>query len=220
MVENKQSLFWESMPGSLRNAVEQTVPADVLEKLYLSTKSKTLERKYEQLEHLLQDLVNQQNQIKQPSTADQAIPSQTTNNPHLSASFALAILQMETKQYTEAEETYREILAANPSSSRPDLAATSNLIDVLNVQHKYAEAQTTAMQVLPLLQNELGANSPQYLGCTRKLMESLVGQDKGEEARKMYQRGMDLAATIRDDQVKKEEIDAMQEMGRKIDLLE
>lgn len=72
-----------------------------------------------------------------------------------------------------------------------------------------------ATQALPLLQNELGAESPQYPGCMRKMMESLVRQKKSGEARVMYIREvMYLVATISNGDVKKEEGDAMQEMGQ------
>ncbi|KAH0018176.1 hypothetical protein KCU78_g7268, partial [Aureobasidium melanogenum] len=218
MAENTRSAFWDSIPDNLRNAVEQAIPANILrERLSLSTEPGTLDSRYKQLERILKETINQEEQTEQ-SSAQQTNPAQSSNNPQPSALFPLAMLQVETKQYTVAEETYRELLAANPPS-RPNLAAMSNLIDVLNIQHKYPEAQTMAMQVLPLLQKELGANSPQYLGCMRKLMESLVEQNKSEEARVMYQKGMDLVATISDDDVKKEEGDAMQEIDRKIDSL-
>ncbi|KAG9520445.1 hypothetical protein KCV07_g4281, partial [Aureobasidium melanogenum] len=213
MAENTQSTFWDSIPDNLRNAVQQAIPANILqERLSLSTEPESLQSKYTQLERILKETINHEEQTKQ-SSAQQTNPAQSSN-----ALFPLAMLQVETKQYTAAEETYRELLAANPPS-RPNLAAMSNLIDVLKLQHKHAEAQTMAMQVLPLLQKELGANSPQYLGCMRKLMESLIGQNKSEEARVMYQKGMDLIATISDDDVKKEEGDAMQEIDRKIDSL-
>ncbi|KAG9963096.1 hypothetical protein KCU61_g3890, partial [Aureobasidium melanogenum] len=217
MAENNQSAFWESIPDNLRNAVQQAVPPNILqEKLSLSTEPGSLETRYMQLERLLQETIDQKEQTERPS--GQTNPVQTTSNPQPSALFPLAMLQTETKQYTTAEGTYRQILATN-SSSRPDLAAMSNLIDELNFQHKYADAQKMAMQVLPLLQKELGVNSPQYLGCMRKLIASLVGQNKSGEARVMYQKGMDLVATISDGDVKKEEGDAMQEMSRKIDAL-
>ncbi|KAG9678627.1 hypothetical protein KCU99_g910, partial [Aureobasidium melanogenum] len=217
MAEDTQSAFWDSIPDNLRNAVEQAIPANILqERLSLSTKPGTLDSRYKQLERILKETINHEEQTKQSS--EQTDPAQSTSHPKPSALFPLAMLQVETKQYAAAEETYRNIVATN-SSSRPNLAAMSNLIDVLNIQHKYPEAQTMAMQVLPLLQKELGANSPQYLGCMRKLMESLVGQRKSGEARVMYQKGMDLVATISDDDVKKEEGDAMQEIDRKIDSL-
>lgn len=211
MADNTQSAFWESIPSNLRNAVEQAISTNVLEeKLSLSKESGSLENRYAQLERLLTDMAAQEVQDKQSSG------HQTTQQ--ISALFPLAMLQTGTNQYAAAEDTYRKLLTASPTS-QPDLAATSNLIDVLNHQHKYAEAQSLSMQVLPLLQKELGATSPQYLGCMRKLMESLVGQGKGGEARQLLQRGMDLVSTIGDDDVKEEEVEAMQEMGRKIDSL-
>ncbi|KAG9591185.1 hypothetical protein KCU77_g7366, partial [Aureobasidium melanogenum] len=217
MTRNTQSAFWDSIPDNLRNAVQQAVPSDILqERLSLSEEPGTLDSRYMQLEHLLKETINEEDRSKRSS--EQTNPAQSTSHPKPSALFPLAMLQVETKQYTAAEETYRKILAAN-TPSRPDLAAMSNLIDVLNLQHKYTEAQTMAMQVLPLLQKEFGVNSPQYLGCMRKLMESLVGQNKSGEARVMYERGTDLVATMSDGDVKKEECDAMLEMGRKIDSL-
>ncbi|KAG9643391.1 hypothetical protein KCU64_g11782, partial [Aureobasidium melanogenum] len=211
MGEDNLSTFWDSIPQNLRDAVEQAIPANILQqRLSVLKDPGSLETKYTQLEQLLKEMINQKYQTKQSSDHQ--------TNPQPSALFPLAMLQTETKQYNAAEETYRKLLATNPPS-RPDLAAMSNLIDVLNLQHKYAEAQKMALQVLPLLQKELGVNSPQYLGCMRKLIASLVGQNKSGEARVMYQKGMDLVATISDGDVKKEEGDAMQEMSRKIDAL-
>ncbi|KAH0355942.1 hypothetical protein KCU83_g1465, partial [Aureobasidium melanogenum] len=211
MSEDNLSTFWDSIPQNLRDAVEQAIPANILQqRLSVLKDPGSLETKYTQLEQLLKEMINQEYQTKQSSDHQ--------TNPQSSALFPLAMLQTETKQYAAAEETYRKLLATNPPS-RPDLAAMSNLIDVLNLQHKYAEAQKMALQVLPLLQKELGVNSPQYLGCMRKLIASLVGQNKSGEARVMYQKGMDLVATISDGDVKKEEGDAMQEMSRKIDAL-
>lgn len=217
MAANTQSTFWESISESVRNGVEQAVPSNMLEeKLSSSASLGTLESRYTQLEHLLKDMVDQGNQSKQRS--EEAASVQSTRNPQILALFPLAMIQCEMKQYAAAEEIYRQLLAMNPPS-RPDLAAASNLIDVLNLQHKYAEAQTMSMQVLPLLQKEFGADSPQYLGCMRKLVESLVGQNKSEEARQLYQKGLNLVATINDGDVRKEEDDAMQEMGRRVGAL-
>ncbi|KAH0371999.1 hypothetical protein KCU65_g1618, partial [Aureobasidium melanogenum] len=215
MIKNTQSTFWDSIPSNLRNAIEQTIPAKTLQdRLFLYEKSESLDRRYAQLEYLLKEIINQEHQPKQPSNR-QLTPTQDTNHPQASLLFPLAMLQTETKQYDLAEETYRQILITNPS----DLAASSNLISVLNFQHKYADAERIAMQILPLLQNHFGASSSQYLGCMRKLMESLVGQGKGGEERKLWKRGMELVATIGDEEVKKEESDAMEELGRKIDSL-
>lgn len=72
----------------------------------------------------------------------------------------------------------------------------SNLIEVLTLQHKYPEAETLALKLLPLLQREMGENSPQALGCMRKLMLSLVGQGKKEEARGLWPRGVELIAMM------------------------
>lgn len=217
MIQDAQFTFWDSIPENLRNAIEQAVPANMLEeKLSNSASFGPLESRYTQLEHLLRDMIDQESQSNQRS--EHQTTGQSTRNSQISALFPLAMLQTETKQYAAAEESYRQLLATNPPS-RPDLAATSNLINVLNLQHKYAEAQKMSMQVLPLLQKEFGANSPQYLGCMRKLMESLVGQNKGQEARQLYQKGLNLVATISDGDIRKEEVDAMQEMGRRIDAL-
>ncbi|KAG9637793.1 hypothetical protein KCV04_g7138, partial [Aureobasidium melanogenum] len=167
MTRNTQSAFWDSIPDNLRNAVQQAVPSDILqERLSLSEEPGTLDSRYMQLEHLLKETINEEDRSKRSS--EQTNPAQSTSHPKPSALFPLAMLQVETKQYTAAEETYRKILAAN-TPSRPDLAAMSNLIDVLNLQHKYTEAQTMAMQVLPLLQKEFGVNSPQYLGSSAQI---------------------------------------------------
>lgn len=51
-------------------------------------------------------------------------------------------------------------------------------------------------------------------------MESLIGQNEVWEARQLWKRGVELVNTISDEEVKKEESDAMQEMRRKIDVLD
>jgi hypothetical protein len=53
----------------------------------------------------------------------------------------------------------------------------------------------------------------------RKSMLSLVGQERGGEARKVLQEGLELVATMSDGDTKKDEEDAMQEMAEKIDSL-
>lgn len=52
-----------------------------------------------------------------------------------------------------------------------------------------------------------------------KLMLSLVGQAKRDEAREVYQRGVELVATIVDNDLKEDEDVAMQDMGARIDSL-
>ncbi|KAH0348486.1 hypothetical protein KCU81_g3223, partial [Aureobasidium melanogenum] len=216
MAEDTRPAFWDAIPINLRNAIEQTVPATILqEKLPKSTEPESLQDKYKQLERLLKNLIRQEERANQRSARQPNQPQPVNPRPS-SLIFPLAMLQTETKQYNLAEETYREILLANPPFGF-DIAAGSNLIEVLNLQQKYAEAQRLGMQVLSQILKQLGMNSPQYLGCMRKVMQSLIGQNKGWEARQLWKRGMELVASIGDEWVK--ESDAMQEMGRKIDLL-
>jgi hypothetical protein len=216
MTTNNQSTFWESIPTSLRHAIELTVPTQTLQdKLPLSIQPTTLTTRYTQLETLLKDLASQEHQPIPPSN-NQYIHHQPPESPHISALFPLAMLQTEIHHYTAAESTWLTLLSAN-HPSQPNLAAMSNLNDVLNLQHKYAEAEGLALELLPLLQSRLGEGSPQSLGCMRKLMESLVGQERGDEAREVLQKGEKLVATIGDEDVKREEADAMQDMAEKID---
>ncbi|KAG9952365.1 hypothetical protein KCU85_g2110, partial [Aureobasidium melanogenum] len=139
MAEDTQPAFWDAIPINLRNAIERTVPATILqEKLPSSTEPSTLEGKYKHLEHLLKRLIHQErNNLRSERQTNQPEP---TNPPPSSLFFPLAMLYTETKQYSLAEETYREILLANPPFGS-DIAAGSNLIEVLNLQHKYTEAQ-------------------------------------------------------------------------------
>jgi hypothetical protein len=118
------------------------------------------------------------------------------------------MLQTEIHHYTAAESTWRTLLSTT-ASSRPDIAAASNLIGVLNLQHKYSEAETLAVELLPLLHIKVGENSSQALGCMRKLVLSSVGHDKGDEAREVLSKGLELVATIGDGNVRREEEDAM-----------
>ncbi|KAG9840649.1 hypothetical protein KCU98_g2982, partial [Aureobasidium melanogenum] len=122
MTKDTQSAFWNSIPSSLRNAVEQAVPSDMLqETLSLLKDPGSLETRYTQPEHFLKETINQEYQTKQ-SSEHRRTPDQSTNNPQRPPTlFPLAMLQTETKQYTAAEGTYRQILAANPPS-RPDSA--------------------------------------------------------------------------------------------------
>jgi hypothetical protein len=50
----------------------------------------------------------------------------------------------------------------------------------------------------------------------RKSMLSLVGQDKGDEAKEVLLKGLELVATIGDSDVKMDEEDAMQDMATRI----
>jgi predicted Zn-dependent protease len=199
MAINDQSSFWDSIPTSLRQSVELAIPPQTL-RTRLPPSSPNLASRYTQLEYLLKDVAAQDH-----------LPSQTevTSPAHISALFPLAMLYIETKDYAAAESTYRTLLSTSPS----DLAAMSNLIEVLNLQHKYPEAQSLSMDLLPLLQSKLGEISPQSLGCMRELMLSLIGQNKRGEAREILERGMELVATIKDNGVRNDEEDAMQEIA-------
>ncbi|CAD0114902.1 unnamed protein product [Aureobasidium uvarum] len=213
MVTNDLSTFWESIPSNLRNAIEQAVPAHILEeRLSIFTNPMTLTYIYAQLEDLLQDMVAAETRPAQPS--DNGTSTHQVD-PRISALFPLAMLQTEMKHYAAAEKSWRGLLYISPPLGL-DLAAMSNLIDVLNLQHKYAKAEILSKRLMPLLQAELGDNSPQYLGVMRKLMESLTGQGKKDEARQVYQRNMELVGTISDSNIKKDEVDALQEMITKI----
>jgi len=50
-------------------------------------------------------------------------------------------------------------------------------------------------------------------------MLSLVGQGRKEEAREVYTRGVELVASIEDYGLRKDEGEAMHEMGQRIDSL-
>lgn len=208
MIINNQSSFWDSIPTALRQSVELAIPPQTLRADIFSLSYPNLATTYTQLECLLKDLAAQEHLPNQPQ-------SQTSSPQRTSALFPLAMLYTETKDYAAAEMTYRTLLSTTPS----DLAAMSNLIEVLNLQHKYPEAQSLSMDLLPLLQSKLGETSPQSLGCMRKLMLSLIGQDKGSEAREALKRGVDVIATIEDDGERNDEEDALQEMAWRIGLL-
>ncbi|KAG9688398.1 hypothetical protein KCU76_g9642, partial [Aureobasidium melanogenum] len=138
--ENTESTFWDFIPSNLRNAIEQTVPATILqEKLPKSTEPESLQDQYKQLERLLENLIRQEERTNQRSARQPNQPQPANPRPS-SLLFPLAMLQTETDQYNLAEEIYRKILLANPPFGS-DIAAGSNLIEVLNLQQKYAEAQ-------------------------------------------------------------------------------
>lgn len=210
MTSHDQSLFWDSFPPALRHAVELAIPPQTLQtRLFPASPLSDLTTIYTQLESLLKDIIAQ-DQHPNPTH------NQTPATSHLSPVLPLALLYSETNRYITAEELWRSLLRT-PYTSKSDLAAMSNLIEVLNLQHKYPEAETLALELLPLLQRELGENSPQPLGCMRKLMLSLVGQGKKEEARGIWPRDVELIATIGDEGLRKDEDEAMQEMGLRID---
>jgi len=212
MTSNDQSLFWDSISPTLRHAVELAIPPQTLQiKLSLAPLPNDLASKYTHLESLIKDIITR-NQHSNPTH------DQMSATPHLSPIFPLALLYSETHRYTAAEELWRSLLRTS-FTSNSDLAAMSNLIEVLNLQHKYPEAEILALELLPLLQRELGENSPRALGCLRKLMLSLVGQGRKEEAREVYTRGVELVASIEDYGLRKDEGEAMHEMGQRIDSL-
>lgn len=209
MTSDNQSVFWDSISTTLRHAVELAIPPQLLQsKLYLSEPPRDLATKNAQLESFLKAIIAQDQQSNTNH-------DQTPATQRLSPVFPLALLYSETHRYTAAEELWRTLLR-KPCASKSGLAVKSNLIEVLNLQHKYPEAETLSLELLPPLQREMGENSPQALGCMRKLMLSLVGQGKGDEARLVYPRGVELVATIVDNDLKGDEDVAMQEMGARI----
>lgn len=210
MTSNDQLPFWTSIPPSLRQAVELAIPPQLLQaRLSQSESPNTLATRYTQLEVLLKEYVAEEQSLKKtPAPATQP----------LSPLFPLALLCMETARYPAAEDLWRTLLPTPPHSNS-DPAITSNLIEVLNIQHKYAEAERLSIQLLPLLQRELGQSSPQALGLLRKLMLSLVGQDKREKAREVWKRGEELVAMIDDAELRRDEEDALSEVTEKIDSL-
>jgi hypothetical protein len=211
MAVNNQSMFWESIPSASRHTIQLAVPTQELKNtISVSPHPTTLAARYILLESLLQDVAAQEHQTTQRSNKPH-----NSSIPHVSPLFPLAMLQTETHNCTAAEQTYRTLLSTAPAN----LAAMSNLTHVTNLQHKHAEAHTLATELLPLFQTALGENSPQVLGYMRELTLSLVGLGRGQEARAVYQRGVVLVAGISNKELRKDEEDAMQEMGRNIDLL-
>lgn len=210
MTSNDQLPFWTSIPPSLRQAVELAIPGPMFQaRLSQSEPPNTLATRYAQLKVLLKEYVaEEQSYKKTPAPATQP----------LSPLFPLALLCMETARYPAAEDRWRTLLPTPPHSNS-DPAITSNLIEVLNIQHKYPEAERLSMQLSPPLQRELGQSSPQALGLLRKLMLSLVGQDKREKAREVWKRGEELVAMIDDAELRRDEADALSEVTEKIDSL-
>ena len=87
---------------------------------------------------------------------------------------------------------------------------------MLNKQGKYAEAEEVLRGLLPLLQNRMGMDSPQSLGCMRHLMEAVGGQGRWEEAREMCEEGLGLVDGMGGEE-KGAEMEAMTEMEKKIE---
>ena len=204
MTLTHQSSFWDSIPTALRQSVELAIPPQILLIRLPISSHPNLASKYTQIGYLFKDLAAQDHL---PSLIRVISPA------HISVLFPLAILYTETENYAAAESTYRTLLSTTPS----DLAAMSNLIEVLNLQHRCPEAETLSIKLLPVLQSKLGENSPQSLGCVRKLMFSLIGQNKRGEAREVLKRGVELIATIEDDGVRIDEENAMEDLAERID---
>jgi hypothetical protein len=98
MTTNDQSTFWRSIPPALRHTIELAVPAQKInDTICLSTQSTSLASKYSILETLLKDTAKQDGQITRPSN-DQS----SSNTPHISILFPLAMLQTEPHNYTAA----------------------------------------------------------------------------------------------------------------------
>lgn len=88
----------------------------------------------------------------------------------------------------------------------------NNLAAVLKQQGQDAEVEGSLKRLLPLLQTRLGRDSPQASGCMRKLLVSLAGQGRIEEAREMCGEGMVLGRDM-EEKEKDEGMEGMLEAG-------
>lgn len=138
----------------------------------------------------------------------------------LFALYNVAYAQLEQHSYENSEHTWRKLSkvskTSNAESFVQNLGAESNLGFVLNKQQKYQEAEEVLAAVLPKMTALFHDNDPRLLGCIRHLIEALAGQEKMEEARELWLRGMEMAKTAQAPHTVAE-IEAMMEVHEMIE---
>ncbi|KAI9810839.1 MAG: hypothetical protein M1827_006046 [Pycnora praestabilis] len=195
--------FWNSMPPQLRMSITASIPADEITQMtrqYGDTE--TPKAKYQAIEELLSRTIATKKDTLGPEHAD------TLNTMH-----ALAMVQTELDEDDRAEKTYRKMLEAYEKTGGPNraFAVMNNLAFVLNRQGKYAEAEQILRKLLPPLQERGGRDTPQALGCMRKLMEAVGGQGRYEEAKEINVEGFELVGKM-DGEERPAEMEAMEEV--------
>jgi len=200
---NNQSMEW--IPSRLLEQVKSTFTAAEVNQLgQPPIATETQAGKNKALEGLATDnLIAKENALG-PEHADT-----------LAAMHTLGLVQSETGSAARAEQTWRKMLSIR-ERDRPHsaLAVRSNLGFALVMQGKYAEAEEIARQLLPMLQERHGRDSPQALGTLRQLIEAVGAQRRDEEAKRLSEQGFALIGNMGKGKFKEyqqEELEAMQQ---------
>ncbi|KAH6671751.1 hypothetical protein B0J14DRAFT_80215 [Halenospora varia] len=190
--------FWESLPSDTREGItsicseeelkaiqelpnsDETLP--ILDKLAPTLIGKGGLPAFSQvLLHTLDVRVNCSSKL---SAAEQA-----KNNDLL---WRLAAEHDSRGDSDQAEPVWRGLLriyTKKDPQSPTNLGLTYNLGRSLNMQAKYDEAEPLLKKVLPKLEENLGKESQQVIGCLRELAECVGGLGRLEEARALIEEG-------------------------------
>ena len=201
-----QNDFWKSIPLQLRQQITSTLPDDEIKQLDDSSNEKTPTEKYKSLELLALNAVSTKENTLGPNHAETIATMHT-----------LAMLQGRLGENVHAEITWRKILAIeeNDNGKGSSLAVRSNLGVDLIEQGKYQDAEENARQLMPILEEKIGKNSPQVLGVLRQLIVAVAGQGRHEEAKDLKTQGLELVKTLsggKFEEYQQGELDAMKEV--------
>lgn len=88
---------------------------------------------------------------------------------------------------TEEEEESLNLLMKHGRDGKRNMSGVNMMVGFMMDQKRYHEAEILAREVLPWLQGHamLGKDSPQALGCLRRLVECIWEQGQVEEAEEM-----------------------------------
>lgn len=205
--------FWHDIED-LREFFTKVMPPSVVEAIVPSGRNLSLDERLQLLAFTVEkDIENRPQRKDLPDPCHDATSQGAAL--HLLASIRLA-----QGHYEAADAVYRKLLVGD-DPFHPDLKALFNLamIDVEREHWKDAEAHFWAL--VPLLQAQVGENSPQALGGLRALMNCVLSQGRVEEADELHQKGVKLVEQMEDGdkagyKLKADEKEAMDEMGRKI----
>ena len=162
LTSKNHSLDWTS--PQLREQIISTFSEDEIKQLSLPPKSTEVKAdEYSALEKVALSNVVAKEKARGPEHIDT-----------LTAMHTLGMLHSELGEHARAESTWRKMLTTQ-EKDRPNssLATRSNLGFTMVRQGKYAEAEEIARQLLPVLQAQLGRDSPQALRTLRQLMKAL-----------------------------------------------
>lgn len=220
-----QASFWHGMPSDLQPFFEEVMPsASRNATLPEKGDTKSVESRLGQLAILVEAEIAQRSKSTDTDPVPETGPSSCKAALHL-----LGCIYHEQNKLADAERVWRKLLEGNDPST-PNLAALSNwagtrwqLADVRKDKQMLAEAEVYLRMLVPLLQLQIGKESPQALGALRMLIPCVLRLGRREEALTLWRKGMELVKrmteeTVAEKELKEDERVAMEEVGKQIDV--